>query len=137
MLDTPKSWGHSCSFWDHAKSTLPFGGRGSLFTLLPRLKSADKEQMTVHSAGEQGWTGADYKSKGQKICAALKAFCIDSETLLPKLGDWATDRSTKQETGTGMNQKCNLITRTSDWMLGHFRKFSQVGLFCEYYCMYG
>lgn len=88
--------------------------------------------MPVNCAGEQNWTGAGYKGKGQKICAALKAFCIDSGTLMPKLGDWATDRSTKQETGTGINQKCNLITRTSDWMLGHFRKFTQVGFPCVF-----
>ncbi|MEU4546410.1 glycosyl hydrolase family 8 [Nonomuraea dietziae] len=59
--------------------------------------------------------GGDYRAKAVRRIAAIKADEVHPVTHLMKLGDWATSDEPLSE-----------VSRTSDWMLDHFRAFEKV-----------
>ncbi|MFD1931814.1 glycosyl hydrolase family 8 [Nonomuraea mangrovi] len=59
--------------------------------------------------------GGDYRAKAVKRIAAIKASEVNPDTRLMKLGDWATS-----------DDPLSKVSRTSDWMLDHFRAFEKV-----------
>ena len=77
------------------------------------------------AAGER-W-GGNYTAKGVGFCQALKDHCMNSGTHMPMLGDWAGNSNIwLQETGTSQSHQSYFVSRTNDWMLGHYLKFAQV-----------
>ena len=49
------------------------------------------------------------------------------DTHMPMVGNWAGDgNSWLQETGKGQSHHSKLVSRTNDWMPGHYLKFVQV-----------
>ncbi|WP_246267609.1 glycosyl hydrolase family 8 [Nonomuraea typhae] len=64
-------------------------------------------------AGRQ-W-GGDYRDKAAERIAAIKESEVHPETKLMKLGDWATQ-----------DEPLATVSRTSDWMIGHFRAFEKI-----------
>lgn len=59
--------------------------------------------------------GGDYRAKAERRIAAIKAEEVNPDTRLLKLGDWAT-----------AEEPLSKVSRTSDWMIDHFRAFEKV-----------
>ncbi|MBB5074579.1 glycosyl hydrolase family 8 [Nonomuraea endophytica] len=59
--------------------------------------------------------GGDYRDKAVKRIAAIKESEVNPDTKLVKLGDWATQ-----------DDPLSKVSRTSDWMIDHFRAFEKI-----------
>ena len=72
-----------------------------------------------------------YTAKGVGICQGLKDHCMYSGTHIPMVGNWAgNSNSWLQEASKtpprSQSHQSSHVSRTNDWMLGHYLKFAQV-----------
>lgn len=75
-----------------------------------------------------------------QICAALWEWCINQETFVTNLGDWCLTGTGLQASAPG--NKFHYVSRASDYMLTHFKLFSEVSCFstpsfCTQICLLG
>ena len=61
-----------------------------------------------------------------QICAALWKYCINQETFVTNLGDWCLTKTGLQ--ANAPDNKYHFVSRASDYMLTHFKLFSEVTL---------
>ncbi|KAL3134950.1 hypothetical protein ABBQ32_007910 [Trebouxia sp. C0010 RCD-2024] len=70
----------------------------------------------------QKWQDPSYTARGIKVCAAIWEWSINDETLVTNLGDWC-----KSQKGAGGHaDKFYWVSRPSDYMLTHFKLFSEI-----------
>jgi len=59
-----------------------------------------------------------------QVCAALWNWCINKDTFITNLGDWCLTSTGLQ--ANAPSNKYNFVSRASDYMLTHFKLFSEV-----------
>ncbi len=59
-----------------------------------------------------------------QVCAALWKWCINKDTFITNLGDWCLTSTGLQ--ANAPSNKYNFVSRASDYMLTHFKLFSEV-----------
>ena len=59
-----------------------------------------------------------------QICASLWKWCINKDTFITNLGDWCLTSTGLQ--ANAPSNKYNFVSRASDYMLTHFKLFSEV-----------
>ncbi|DBA92104.1 TPA: hypothetical protein ACH3X1_015830 [Trebouxia sp. C0004] len=69
------------------------------------------------------WQHRPYTERGEKVCAALWKWCINKDTFITNLGDWCLTSTGLQ--ANAPSNKYHFVSRASDYMLTHFKLFSE------------
>ncbi|KAK9904778.1 hypothetical protein WJX75_002321 [Coccomyxa subellipsoidea] len=87
-------------------------------------------------AGQKSDFGDYYLKQGKDLCENILNFCINPDTNMPMLGDWAlgeTKDSIKDndpQTQNQMQQRFpngrKTVSRSTDWMLAHYKQFKKI-----------
>jgi hypothetical protein len=91
-------------------------------------------------AGQKSDFGDYYLKQGKDLCENILNFCINPDTNMPMLGDWAlgeTKDSIKDndpQTQNQMQQRFpngrKTVSRSTDWMLAHYKQFKKASGRC-------